>query len=366
MQVAIRVDSSVQIGTGHVMRCLTLASRLRQYGVSVEFICRELTGNLCDLIQNQSFIVHRLPPSSNLIVGVNYDQWLGTSWEIDSAETIRVIRSADTEFDLIIVDHYAIDWRWESRIRPFIPRMMAIDDLANRMHDCDLLLDQNLYDNMHTRYLDLVPEKCTQLLGPRYALLREEFIEAQKTPRVRDGDVQRVFVFFGGSDPTNETEKALEAIKLLNRTELIVDVVVGSTNPNRDRICELCSHITNVHFYCQISNISDLMVEADLAIGAGGTSTWERCSVGLPALTVTTAENQVEVTDAVAKTGAIHHLGFYRDVSPQSIAEGLQHLLQMPGLLVSMSRMSTQIMGNLKAAGSNRIAEIILAGEVTS
>lgn len=365
MQVAIRVDSSVQIGTGHVMRCLTLASRLRQYGASVEFICRELSGNLCDLIQNQGFIVHRLP-SSNLTVGVNYDQWLGTSWETDSAETIQVIGSADTKFDLLIVDHYAIDNRWESRIRPFIPRIMAIDDLANRLHDCDLLLDQNLYDDMHSRYSDLLPEKCTQLLGPRYALLREEFIDAQKTPRVRNGDVQRVFVFFGGSDPTNETEKSLDAIKLLNRAELIVDVVVGRSNPNRERISELCSQISNTHFYCQISNISDLMIAADLAIGAGGTSTWERCSVGLPTLTITTAENQVEVTEAVAKTGAIHHLGSYRDVSAQSIAKGLQHLLQMPERLVSMSRMSTQIMGNFKAGGSNRIAEIILAGEVIS
>lgn len=101
-------------------------------------------------------------------------------------------------------------------------------------------------------------------------------------------------------------------------------------------------------FYCQISHISDLMIAADLAIGAGGTSTWERCSVGLPALTVTTAENQVEVTEAVAKTGAIHHLGFYRDVSTQLMADGLHILLQMPEQLVSMSRMSAQIMGNLK------------------
>ncbi|UKS31330.1 UDP-2,4-diacetamido-2,4,6-trideoxy-beta-L-altropyranose hydrolase [Paenibacillus sp. HWE-109] len=350
------------------MRCLTLANKLRENGASVQFICREFPGNICSIIQENGFIVHKLPLPTQRFSRHGerelYEQWLGETWETDVVQTCEVVNAVEKKFDLLVVDHYAIDNRWESQIRSCISQIMVIDDLANRSHDCDLLLDQNFYENMETRYAHLLPEHCVQLLGPSYALLREEFIEAQKNPHVRDGFVRRIFVFFGGSDPTNETEKALEAIKLLNRDELTVDVVVGNSNPNRERIRELCSQITNTYFHCQINNIAELMVKADLAIGAGGSTTWERCSVGLPTLTVTTAENQVEVTDAVAKVGAIYHLGHYNDVSTHSIADALHHLLLVPELLESMSRTGYLILDNFETGGSTRIAEIILAREV--
>src|SRR5690606_26558309 len=131
---------------------------------------------------------------------------------------------------------YSIDIQWELKLRTYVNRIMVIDDLANRRHDCDLLLDQNLYENMEQRYMGLVPETCKLLLGPRYALLRPEFREARKKLRPRDGTVRRILIFFGGTDPTNETLKAIEAVRLLNCSDIEVDVVVGAKNPHRDLI----------------------------------------------------------------------------------------------------------------------------------
>lgn len=364
MQVVFRADASIQIGSGHVMRCLTLADRLRGNGASVQFICRELPGHLCDFIQQQGFLVNRLPFS---IQNTNrskenklYEEWLGETWEKDVSQTSDILQIAKARIDLMIVDHYAIDIRWEQRVRRFADKIMVIDDLANRPHDCDILLDQNLYENMQMRYDGIVPEHCLKLLGPRYALLREEFLLARSYGKNRGGHIQRIFVFFGGSDPTDESTKALEAISLLNRPDLAIDVVVGNSNPNKDRITELCLTMPNTNFYCQINYIAELMVKADLAVGAGGSATWERCFLGLPAIIVTTADNQIEVTEAVAKAKAIFYLGHYPDVSTRSIAEALKQFLQSPESVKKMSQSGRELMGESKTGGAAHVAEILL------
>lgn len=369
MQVVFRTDASSQIGTGHVMRCLTLADKLQWKGAFVQFVCREHPGNLCDLIQQQGFVVHRLPYSTQELNHANeqssYERWLGEIWDKDADQTSNILRRTCTLIDLMIVDHYGIDIRWEKRLRSVASKMMIIDDLANRAHDCDILLDQNLYEHMEMRYDGIVPEHCLKLIGPQYALLREEFLAARAYAKIKNGAIRRIFVFFGGSDPTNETVKALKALMLLNRTDMIVDVVVGRSNPRKEQIEVLCSRMPNTNFYCQINHIAELMMKADMAIGAGGSSTWERCSLGLPAITVTTADNQVEVTQAVAKAGAILYLGHYRDISSQSIAEALKQLLQSPESVTRMSYTGMELMGKVQTGGADSVAEILLAEKNT-
>jgi UDP-2,4-diacetamido-2,4,6-trideoxy-beta-L-altropyranose hydrolase len=320
LAVVIRADASVQIGSGHVMRCLTLADELRERGAAVVFVCRNFEGNLRKHIEAKGYECVLLPVSTQVNNVVNtqnkYDDWLGDSPEHDAEATATVCaefaaRHGGT-IHWLIIDHYAIDERWESRLRPLAQRIMAIDDIANRRHDCDVLLDQNLYDNAEQRYIGLVPTHCTMLLGPTYALLRPEFREARALlgeRLIRSGEVRRIMIFFGGSDPTNETAKAVHAVQMLNRPDIDVDVIVGIANPHRNEIEQLCAQTSNVHFYCQVPNMAEFMVKADLALGAGGSTTWERCCLGLPTIVVIIAENQVEMTEAGARRGVVWNAG---------------------------------------------------------
>ncbi len=309
MKFAIRTDSSTKIGSGHLMRCLTLAEELREKNQQVVFVCRELEGNLIHLIKQKGFEVFSLPfPSGDFEAdpSVPHSKWLETSWQNDLEQTKEALKIFG-EFDWLVVDHYALDCKWEAEIRDLTRKIMVIDDLADRKHDCDLLLDQNLYENMEVRYQGLVPDKCKLLLGPQYVLLRKEFKEARKNLRKRDGSIKRILIFFGGVDPTNETEKALKAIDELNKPEIVIDVVVGASNPNKQQIEKLCSERPNTNFYCQVQNMAELMNEADLAIGAGGTTTWERCYLGLPSIVVPIADNQVAIVEYAFKKGILKY-----------------------------------------------------------
>lgn len=360
MNIIIRTDSSTQIGTGHLMRCLTLAGELRKKGAQISFICRELPGNLCDLAEEKGYPVHRLPCAEEQLKHVGqrtaHSHWLGVDWQTDARQTKAVIKKEARDIDWLIVDHYALDKQWDVQMRPPVKNIMVIDDLANRMHDCDLLLDQNLYIDMEKRYEGLVPGHCRRLLGPRYALLRPEFIEARKKLRKRDGVVRRVLVFFGGCDPTNETAKAIQAIRLLGRPDIAVDVVVGSTNPHKEQVKKLCSETPNTTFYCQVNNMAQLMAGADLAIGAGGSTTWERCCLGLPAITLVTAQNQLETTAAVAEAGAIRNLGWHAGVGVEKLHNAVKHAVKTPVMLKSMSEKAGRITGN----GSLKYKDVLM------
>lgn len=226
-----------------------------------------------------------------------------------------------------MVDSYALDHKWEKFLRPHVNKIMVIDDLANRAHDCDLLLDQNYYRDIEHRYDGLLPLTCRKLLGPEYALLRPEFHQAKKNLRKRDGKIRRILVFFGGSDPSNETKKALQAIKLLNRPEIAVDVVVGAGNPHREEIKQICSEMPNTTYYCQVENMAELMAAADLAIGAGGVTTWERLYLELPTIAIAVAENQVETLEALGEAEMVWYLGIWSEVVVDDIYFKIINLL---------------------------------------
>jgi UDP-2,4-diacetamido-2,4,6-trideoxy-beta-L-altropyranose hydrolase len=372
MKVLIRADASSQIGTGHVMRCLTLAGDLRQFGIEVSFISCVLPGDLCGYIENKGFKVYRVDTVEEL--DGDYWEWLKENWLEDAKKTQEIllnevtdtsdVNNIDNQYSFpnkiynheenttnisprivaevfskvdsspkpssnlnLVVDSYALDSKWERYLRPYGNKIMVIDDLANRPHDCDLLLDQNYYRNMDRRYEGLVPSACKMLLGPQYALLRPEFHQAKKDLRKRDGKVWRILVFFGGSDPTNETKKALQAIKLLSRPGIAVDVVVGASNPHKEEIKELCSRMPNTTYYCQVENMAELMAAADLAIGAGGATTWERLYLELPTIAIAVTENQVETLEALGETGTFWYLGKCNEVSEEDIVICLEKII---------------------------------------
>ena len=217
----IRVDSGTEIGIGHMMRCYALAEILKNMDFDIYFISRKLKGNICDFIIKKGFKVYYLTPKKQN----KFSKYNNKNLTNDALETTKIIARCNDKPSWLLVDHHDLDIRWESTLRKFVNKIIVIDDLANRKHDCDLLLDQNLYEHMNKRYTGLVQKNCKKLLGPKYALLRSEFSKLRRTITKRK-KLQNVLVSFGGSDPRNETAKVLQALKILNRKNFTVDVVV--------------------------------------------------------------------------------------------------------------------------------------------
>ena len=366
MKIIIRTDASVQIGTGHVMRCLTLADELRESGAKVVFVCRDFAGNLCDYIEQKGYVVHRLPVSDiqeqNIQSDLKHVAWLGADRQTDARQAKEIIKGLESPPDWLVADHYALDERWEGYLRPYVKKIMVIDDLADRAHDCDLLLDQNFYENLEIRYDGLVPSGCKKLFGPKYALLRPEFMEARKNLRKRDRYVKRIMIFFGGSDPTNETAKALEAIRMLNRPDIAVDVVVGALNAHRQGIEQIASDLPDCTCHFNVEDMAVLMAGADLAVGAGGTTVWERCALALPSLVITVAENQEKTVSDMAESGYLLFLGRSKEVSVDSLYHVLKTMLQSPWLLISFAKKTQSF---VDSRGADRIVREVMPHEIT-
>jgi UDP-2,4-diacetamido-2,4,6-trideoxy-beta-L-altropyranose hydrolase len=327
----IRTDASTNIGTGHVMRCLTLAKALAKKGAEVIFICREREGHLCNLIEGQGFVVHRLsPPDKEFEADATpaHAAWLGTTWQEDADQTSAIIKDLENRPEWLVVDHYALDIRWEQMLRPSVGRIFVIDDLADRTHDCDLLLDQNLVANMHTRYTDRVPENCSLLLGPEYALLQPIYAELHNRIPPREEPIRRILISFGGADRDNLTERSLAAFLSLNCPEIEVDIVISDANPHASVISHLVAEHSNIHLHNNLPTLAPLMAKADLAIGAAGTTSWERLCLGLPALVVTLAENQRAIAERLHRQGLVRWLGHKDKVTENGIRCALAELIE--------------------------------------
>lgn len=325
-QFVFRTDASLTIGTGHVMRCLTLASALAKKGADVSFICRKHEGNLCNHIEEQGFAVYSLPaPAGNFKPEATpfHAAWLGATWEQDAEQTGAIIETLGFKPDWLVTDHYALDRRWEKALRPFAGHILVIDDLADRIHDCDLLLDQNLVADLNTRYVGKVPKECCLLLGPEYALLQPIYAELHDRTPPREGSIRRILVSFGGADGDNLTGRALAAFLSLNRPDIDVDVVVSPGNPYVPMIRDQVSGYPNIHVYSNLPTLAPLMVKADLAIGAAGTTSWERLCLGLPTLVVTLADNQRPIAEGLQQQGLVYWIGHKNEVTEQRIRQAL-------------------------------------------
>lgn len=316
MRVAFRTDASVGIGTGHVVRCMTLARGLRERGASVRFICREDAGNLIPRIEREGYSVARLPaaPVPGLTgIGLNPAN-AHISHGGDSLHTLRHLRTEPV--DWLVVDHYGLDHEWERKLRDVAERILVIDDLANRRHECDVLVDSNYFGPATpTRYAALVERGCTQLLGPEYAILQPEYRMLRSLLPPRAGIVTRLLVSFGGSDVENDTLRVLHALSSVNLDHLAVDVVAGQNHPGLSSLQEWVSARKGAALHCGLPSLAGLMARADLAVGGGGSTTWERACLGLPSIVVTQAENQEAFSRALAAEGYQVLLGANRDVS---------------------------------------------------
>lgn len=280
MKVVFRADASVEIGTGHVMRCLAFAEELQCHGIQVQFACVEQPGHLIRMIRDKGY----------------------TCYALKAIDEVLPICG-----DWLVVDHYQLDLTWESAMRKQFRHIMVIDDLANRKHNCDILLDQNDYLQDKTRYEALIPRNCASFLGPGYALFRREFIQAKERLGSREiGKVKCILLSFGGTDPAGMTWKFLQwwsQVKFAPKREIRLTVVIGQHCVNREKIEQYCHDNENVTLHIQTTKMAQLLFEADIAIGAGGVSLWERCYLGVPSITLVVAENQKEIAEKAAADG---------------------------------------------------------------
>jgi UDP-2,4-diacetamido-2,4,6-trideoxy-beta-L-altropyranose hydrolase len=336
MIALIRADATLEIGSGHVMRCAALGMRLKAGGARVHFVCVGLHDQLAGWLHDRGFGLTVLPADDI------------ADWRADLAATSAVARQAGP-FDLLIVDHYRLEREWESGMRPYTRRIMVIDDLADRDHDCDLLLDQNLHEDAEGRYRKRVPQGTQQFLGPKYALLRTEF-DQHGLERIRDGSVRRLLVFFGGTDVGSQTLKVIDALRGLGSSAPESTVVLGPAHPDHDGVHKSAADLPGVHVLDATDQMSVLTAQADLAIGTCGVAAWERCALGLPCLVVVTAENQREDAEILHRLGAIEHLGDANEVNVADWENALRRAMNDPGHVRSMALASKEVMAGRQAA----------------
>ena len=339
-----------------MMRCLTLADELRAAGFEPVFISRRLEGDMGEYVQRRGYSVFWIGREEPL-----HDSDFG--WEADVEQTVEILQRFETSPEWLIVDHYGIDHRWEAAVRSFVQRLFIIDDLANRKHVCDFLLDQNAYDRQEDRYRGLVPANCRMLLGPQYLILRTSFYEQRRLFRRRDGQVRKMLVFFGGSDPTNETEKALAALSTLDLKGVETNVIIGAANPNRERIIRTCRQMPRVSLHIQIEEMAERMAEADFALGAGGIAMWERCYLGLPSAVAIVADNQRESVHKAAQSGAVWNLGWHDHTCPEAYADIIRLAFDSPRELIAMGRKAMELTGSRADRTCSRAVAAMLTEE---
>ncbi len=361
VQVVIRVDGSSKIGSGHVMRCLALGRALRTQLWQVHFVCKELAGHYCDVIQQAGFALSKISahPGS-----------LEVNWLEDAAQTLVAINADVCEaVDWLVLDHYMLTQEWEQALRPHVSRVLVIDDFGNRHHDCDVLLDQNVLPGTVNRYEACTSQNCKHLLGPEYALLQPVYQQARQHIRPRTGSIKRILIFFGGVDSANMTEKAVDAFLELQRQDIAVDLVLGSNYLHQDAVRRKVQGCSNIHIHVGLPDLADLMRVADLAIGAGGVTHWERMCLGLPSVVVSLSANQTPVNESLSNLGLVKLLGHHSAVTVSQISQVLNELVRS-GLAPDWSQRCMELVdgrGALRvwAAMEQRVAEALVARDVS-
>lgn len=331
MKVVFRVDASLQIGSGHVMRCLTLADALKTQGADCQFISREHPGHLLEVIRRRGYKANKLvvpiQPARTISKSIEretrpqqelfHSAWLGTSWQTDAEETAAILASFQP--DWLVVDHYTLDQRWEEALAPLYRKLLVIDDLADRPHYCDLLLDQNL-GSRPEHYAALVPARCRVLTGPNYALLRPEFAAMRPYSlqrRQAQPELRHLLITMGGVDQPNATGQVLEALRnCVLPVESRITVVMGLTAPWMQNVRELAAQMPwPTEVVVNVNDMAERMADSDLAIGAAGSTSWERCCLGLPTLMVVLAKNQKPNANSMKAAHAAHLLGGADDIA---------------------------------------------------
>lgn len=344
-RVLFRVDAGHGIGFGHVTRCLALARHLIASGAAVTFATRARTPEILRRIESWGVSVKLLPAAADS------ERADGPVWsaEVQRADAEATVMASENAWDAVVVDHYRLDATWEDAARENARRVVAIDDLANRAHTSDVLVDHNWYgDHNAKRYIDLVPRSTVQLLGPRYAMLHPEYSEARRQKSPVSFPPKRLLVSFGGTDVGRQTQTAVEGI--LDVPDIRVDAALGAAGVLTPELEQL-GESPRVALHVGLPSLVGLLREADLVIGAGGTATWERLCMGVPAIVTTVSDNQSGVTRAFHNAQMTRWLGTSSAVKAEDYRRAVSEFIGAP---------QTEVLPIVDGHGAGRIALAVL------
>ncbi len=337
--IFFRVDSSFGVGFGHLNRCLILAEIFKKRKMKLHFICKNLKGNVTNEIKLRGYNLHFIKNLKNS----NYQDYLNTR---------KILESFEDEICYLLIDNYHWDEKYEKKLRFLVEKIIVIDDLANRKHDCDLLIDQNLYSNFEDRYNKLVPKNCQKLLGPRYVLLRKEFLRSKRKAKINS--IKKIFVSFGGQDVSNETVRVLSAIKKSKLNYQKINFLVNKSNNNLRNLKKISKNMKGVVISTEEKKLSKLIQNSDLSIGAGGSMTWERAYLGIPSIVLILSKNQFEIANTMEKKGCIYNMGWSKNLKISDYQKIFDRL--RINELNSMSQKNRKI---VDGKGISRIEKII-------
>lgn len=342
MKVVFRTDGSRTIGMGHVQRCLTLSKELEKIGGDSLFIMRNHEMAVTRMIEAHGYPVKVIPDGATAREDRDFTGGMAEKYNAD----------------WMVADGYFFNEDYLAGLRHPRRRLMSIDDNATTRFPVDILLNQNIHAEEHL-YEDLVPPRTTLLLGPAYALVRDEFVHAREKRNTARETARTLLVTLGGADPSNQTLKIMKGLATLDR-EIDVTVILGPVNPHKEAIEAFVAVSGNpFNVLRHPDNMAHFMVEADLAVSAGGTTCWEMACVGLPAIVMAIAENQRGLVSGLAKRGVAGNMGWFEDITEGDVARAVEDLLEN---IQARKEMSSRGMALVDGRGKSRVLEAMRKG----
>ncbi|MFI8553664.1 UDP-2,4-diacetamido-2,4,6-trideoxy-beta-L-altropyranose hydrolase [Psychrobacter sp. NPDC077938] len=360
MKIGFRVDIAKHIGTGHLQRCLTLARELKKISISSIFFVREYDKELLSLIVISGFTYYIIGYAASEDISEDHLNWLGVSQEQDAQEFINAVTKQ--HIDMIVIDHYSIDSTWENIVKNAISLPIAvIDDLANRKHTCDLLIDQNYWPNLNSRYDDLVSGHCSRLLGPKYSLLRDEFVSLRESKAQKPSDeLKTILVNFGGVGNMEVWKIFLPALVKYNKFKF--HVITGKLSLEDLAYCKnMVKQSRHIFLEEQTDQMSSLMKVSDFALGACGSTVWERFCLGLNSALIDVADNQKDLVHYLHEKDLVDYLGSLNTITVDSI---FSYLIRLSISNTKYLARKHNIMNLVDGIGANRVVkELVLTYE---
>ena len=319
MNIFIKVDSSNTIGTGHIIRCLKLAKYFENHNIF--FICKKFIGNLNKKVSENNFKLFELDIEKDNSIISNVSTWLGESVDNDAYKTINILKQYNV--DLLIIDQYAIDYKWQTLVKTYIKKLIVIDDYIERVHNCDIII--NSIEDDPKKYENYCNDECKLLLGSEYFIISKEFLNIAKHKKFNE-NIKRIFIFISGSDTYNYTYKICENI-VSKFNNIIFDILIGGSNKNYKKIEKLCEDNINFNYYYNVENVHEIMFKADLCIGSLGQNFIERLVLGIPSIVFTIADNQLGFLDKYKDKNLFLYCG-YKITNMNIISEKINYLLE--------------------------------------
>lgn len=362
-RVAIRADGAPWLGLGHLARCVALAEEIQRAKGQVVIYTRPWRAEVVAWVKAQGVSVVTLPALSDPRPKERACDWLGVSERDDVAAMVSAVKATQGPVDWVVADHYGLGATWDMGWQSREVRVLALDDLASRRREVDLLVDVNRSPEPNV-YAGLVPDSAQVLLGPRYALLRQAVVKARQHPKDVTAD-RRLVVMMGGADADNVTQAVLKAWEALKRDEAwLVDVLVGAANPHTDQLEATWKAHPRIRLWTPQEQTPDALAQVMrrgwLCVGAAGGSSWERAALGLPTLMVTTADNQRPVAHLCQTAGVARWLNpVGEDLTASLFEQALRWAWDSPESLSAMAGAGTQLVDGM---GVCRVVAAMMRG----